>query len=196
MHKVISATNLTRGDLIAVRVKARNIDGWVAYSQQNIYGALIETEPDAPVLISYNPLTSKNNKIDIFWTLIETSYNGGSPVLGYQISVKIDNTWSNITVNSPTTTNYTISGLYGGIAYQFVVAGYNKYGVGKSTQILNVIAGQQPSTVDPPTVTTAQAYVTITWTKPFENYSNITGYKVYIQDGSHLFTDATLDCNS
>jgi len=46
MSEVIRLTELKRGDLIAVRVKARNENGWTAYSQQNVQGALIETVPD------------------------------------------------------------------------------------------------------------------------------------------------------
>lgn len=45
MSKVIQETGLTRGELIVVRIKARNENGWEAFSQQNIDGAVIATEP-------------------------------------------------------------------------------------------------------------------------------------------------------
>lgn len=55
------------------------------FSQQNSFGAVIETEPDALSILEYDPLTSSNNKIDLNWSLLDPSKNGGSPVLGYEI---------------------------------------------------------------------------------------------------------------
>jgi len=45
MSKIRAETLLTQEELIIVRVRARNENGWEAFSQQNVIGAVIETEP-------------------------------------------------------------------------------------------------------------------------------------------------------
>ena len=125
---MISVAALSRGQLIIVRVRARNVNGWHAYSQYNFLGALIETEPDSLSGLTFDPYTSKSNQIVISWTLLTESQNGGSPVQGYQILVDEDGTPPSPTLVDDIKSTYTILGTTGGLTYDITITAYNKYG--------------------------------------------------------------------
>jgi hypothetical protein len=47
-----------------------------------------------------------------------------------------------------------------------------------------------------PTVTIYDSFVLAQWTEPFDNYSPVIGYQVFIQDWATQFIDVTLDCQN
>jgi hypothetical protein len=61
MSRIRTLTGLSRGELIVARVRARNENGWDSYSQQNVQGALIETEPDQITDFTYDITQSSNS---------------------------------------------------------------------------------------------------------------------------------------
>ena len=54
MSKIRTLTGLSKGEIIVARVKARNENGWDSYSQQNVQGAVIETEPEQITDLQYD----------------------------------------------------------------------------------------------------------------------------------------------
>lgn len=162
MQRVIEITGLQRGELIQARVKARNENGWEAYSQQNVEGARIETEPDAPPSLSWLTYESKNDHIDLEWELIFLLNNGGSEVLGYELYVQHGADLTIFTFD-PDVVEYSVTELIGGETYVFSLAGFNKYGVGATTDTLTVIAAQEPDPVVSVSVVIQGSYALITW---------------------------------
>ena len=127
---MIALTSLTEGQLIVARVRARNINGWEAYSQQNIVGALIETEPKT-MNIGFNPFLSSVTTVVITWTALEITNIGGSPVTSYSIQYQVygSGAWNQLQVGFQLLT-YTVTGLTGGLNYDFKIQAFNKYGPG------------------------------------------------------------------
>lgn len=77
-------------------------------------GAIVETEPDPLDILEYDPYTSSNTKVDLHWTLLDSSKNGGSAVIGYEIKyLKEGESWASIDVGDSVIT-YSISSLIGG----------------------------------------------------------------------------------
>lgn len=180
MSDMRQLTMLGRGELIVARVKARNVNGWHAYSQQNVEGAVIETEPHAIAEVSFSLTESTNDQIVLLWTM---PANGGSDILGFEIkqSVKDSNTWSTVTVDASLVT-YTLSeSISAGTTYLITVSSFNKYGSSADSSALQVTTGQAPEQVAAPLLNTEdQLYVVVTWTQPFENYAQILGYQVFV----------------
>jgi hypothetical protein len=103
-------------------------------------------------MLNYSPFSSSNTKVDLYWSLLDASKNGGSPVLGYEIRFQKDGqAWDSVTVGEWITT-YTINALVGGTTNLFTIAPFNKYGVGIHTAELSIIAGQEPDQVAAPSI--------------------------------------------
>ena len=105
-----------------------------------MFGAVVETEPDALATLDYDKIESSNTRVVLLWTSLPTHQNGGSEVLGYKLRYrKADVEWQTIEVGA-TETTYTVTGLLGGTNNFFTIAPFNKYGVALHTTELSVIA--------------------------------------------------------
>jgi hypothetical protein len=96
----------------------------------------------------------------------------------------------------PSVNTYTLEDLTGGTVYQITIAANNKYGFAVTSPTLTVRAGQEPDMVFSPIVTVVHQYAQIEWDAPFENYSPIVSYQVFVQNSALTFVDATHDCNN
>ncbi len=69
--------------------------------------------------------SSSSTQITISWTLLTTDSDiGGSPILGYTIQSAVDGAtpaWAPLAALGPTASQYTATGLTGGVAYIFQV---------------------------------------------------------------------------
>jgi len=81
-----SPYSLTLGTLVQAKVKATNVIGDSAFSQENTAGATIETEPGVVNTLEMNILTSTNEQVVLEWALLSTlAETGGSTILNYVI---------------------------------------------------------------------------------------------------------------
>jgi hypothetical protein len=89
MTSIETLTALTVDELIQVKVRAHNGDGWGEYSEINTSGATIETEPLEMDLVSYDTTATTNSQIKVTWTDISGTSAGGSSVTisGYVIEM-------------------------------------------------------------------------------------------------------------
>jgi hypothetical protein len=80
MSSIIEETGLVRDDLIRVKVRAYNSKGWGPYSEINIEGASIETEPDQMSIPDFDLTTSTQDQITLSWSELTGSKRGGANV--------------------------------------------------------------------------------------------------------------------
>lgn len=70
-----------------MRAKAQNAIGFGPYSQVNVAGSLIETEPAQVEGLDFDKVTSTVTTIDLSWSALEGfPQTGGSEILSYKIS--------------------------------------------------------------------------------------------------------------
>jgi hypothetical protein len=95
---------LELGDLIEVRAKATNNIGESAFSQINVEGSLIETEPAQVSGLDFDIVTSTITSIDLSWNEFTTfEETGGVPILNYKVitTANGEETEAGLPVNSP-----------------------------------------------------------------------------------------------
>jgi len=103
--------------------------------------------PDAPLLLKNVPSITTGYQVGLSWT--EGDYNGGSPVIDYQVSIANENSpIFNIFASKITTTYFTVTDITPGIIYYFLVQSRNLVGYSAYSESISVLAAQIP---DPPT---------------------------------------------
>ena len=107
---------------------------------------------------------------------------------------KSDDNWSVETgVGTPSNRSYTITGLSGGVKYEFQLRAHNDSGHGPWSQA----AGDEPTTVKPAApaitdVTRSDSTLAVVWTAPADTGGGVTAYDVrYIETSE----DETMDAN-
>ncbi len=82
---------MVKGDLIKVKARAYNLYEWGQYSQLNVEGATVETEPVSILTLTYEDTpVSNNDQVKLMWTKItSTSDIGGSALLDYRIYSRV-----------------------------------------------------------------------------------------------------------
>lgn len=64
-------SGLRQGDLIRAKIRAKNVNGWGAYSQLNFVGAMIETTPLQMIKPSFSIPDSSLTQVHLLWTPLE-----------------------------------------------------------------------------------------------------------------------------
>ncbi len=191
MDTLRTQSNLRQGDLIRAKIRARNLNGWGAYSQVNFAGAVVETRPLKMQSPSFDISSSNNNEIKLTWIpLTLGAETGGIPVDEYRVSYKLDadTTWT--TVTSATSGFTVISSLTAGSTYNFKVFAVNKYGVGPDSDTVSIVAGQRPDpAVTAPTLSLTGVYVQIVWDAAIPNHVPVDAYKILIKGKDGTFSE-------
>ena len=108
--------SLPWGSTVIAKVLATNSLGSSDYSQ-NGSGAKIITKPDAPISLTEDTTIKSPTILGISWT--PPTFNGGTPITNYLISIaKFDEDFSATPVDV-TTTNYKAESLIAGVSYKF-----------------------------------------------------------------------------
>ena len=185
MSEVITATNLIKGNLIAVRVKAQNIVGYSDVSNWNTSGATIKVKPQAPTTSpTRNSLTSTTQIVVDFGPL-DSSMNGGSDITSYALQMQVSGVWQEVIgISSPnlSTTATAASPAFtitSGDRYTFRWMAINIFGTSDpspTSQILAATIPDQPSPVSISVLTNGD--LQISWTEP----TNTGGSGVLITD--------------
>jgi len=104
-----SPYSLNWGDSVYAKVKATNIVGDSSTSSEG-NGAVILTNPDAPVTLANNAATTSATTIAMTWSA--GSSNGGTPVIDYRVNYKLSTDGSfAVLATGVTTTSYTTTAL-------------------------------------------------------------------------------------
>ena len=128
---------LTPNTIYSFKVTARNsVGNSVLSTAVSIRAAKI---PDAPINLANVPAITTAYQIGLSWT--EGVYNGGSPVLDYQVEYKIttDATYT-VYASGYTFTSITVTSLTPGVTYMFRVMDRNVVGSSGYSSTISILA--------------------------------------------------------
>jgi len=130
-------------------------------------GAIILTNPDAPVNLAETIASRSATSITLSWEL--GTANGGAPVLDYRLSTdQSTETWI-ILASGITNRFYTATGLTAGQTYQFKVEARNSYGYSSYSLSRSILCATFPSTPIAPVTSVSVNNVIVTLTPPASN---------------------------
>jgi hypothetical protein len=104
-------------------------------------GAVILTNPDAPLNLANDPTVTLATQIGLTWTI--GVYAGGSPVIDYQVTYLDPHVGVfSILQSGITATHFTVTGLSAGTTYTFEVQSRNIYGFSTYSSQVLILAAQ------------------------------------------------------
>lgn len=180
----------TLNQVIAVRVSAKNDNGWGLPSVANTVGAVARTLPSAMIPATRGDDTTES-KIQVVWvTQTVDSETGGAPILSYNMQwdqgTGNDNSWVDL-VGYPTnylSTTYTvIEGVIKDIGYRFRLRSKNIYGFGPFSPVAVIRSSDVPESPVPATTSLDDVDVLIEWVAPYDNSEAITAYDMQVLQG-------------
>jgi hypothetical protein len=158
-------------------------------------GAIMILVPNAPIDLLKTAAGSSQSVISFTWT--PASFDGGSPVIDYQVSWD-QGTGSFVILQSGVlTASYTTTvTLTPGNTYAFKVKSRNLVGFSVASSSLTVLAAQISDVPAAPTTTISGAFIIVTWTAPYNGATAITAYSITIKtsDGVSYLADE-INCN-
>ena len=194
-----SHTGLTPDTTLYYRVSAINEEGTGPSSNVD-HATIYATVPGAPTgLEAMANVANGSSQIDLSWTA--PTYDGGSPVTGYQVEVSEDgeSQWEELEANtSSTAAKYSHTGLTPDTTLYYRVSAINEEGTGPSS---NVDDATTDATVPgAPTGLEAMAkgssQIDLSWTAPtYDGGSPVTGYRIEVSITRGL-TWSTLEQNT
>ena len=191
-------------------------------SDKEIFLAFVVTICVASLIVSFDDLDYKNNsqafaqtssvpdavtdviatpgngQVHLSWTAPD---NNGSPIISYKIirwetGSDVFTTFPNLSTN----TEAIASGLKNNISYSFKVIAVNSIGSSNDSNVVSAKPSTSASASDIPNavtdlvVTRGDTKVTMKWTKPNDNGSPITSYRItYWEVGTDDFNKKTVD---
>lgn len=193
---------LSKGQLIIVVARAFNLYEWGQFSQVNVEGATLETEPVGVTTLAFVDTAESNNmQVKLSWTKLTSSSDiGGSPLTKYTLYQRLQGqtTWTvSQTITDTTLSQTVVTGLTGGQNYEYLLSASNTHGE-SSLSLSNVLryrASQVPDTPDAVvTSVVTNVNVKIQWTAPNANSQPILEYQVVIanRDGSSFIETKAL----
>ena len=189
------AFNLAWGSEIFAKVTAINDAGNSEFSDEGA-GGFIYTVPDAPINLSNDPAITDTNQIGLTWS--EGTFNGGSPVIDYTVSLSEESSEQFTDyVTNIVGTSTTVEDLTDNKSYKFYVRARNVAGFSEPSQIVAVstlslfIAEQASAPLnlrDVPSITNANQ-IGLEWDVPEDDGgSAITDYRLWmLKDGEGAF---------
>ena len=93
-----------------------------------------------------------------------------------------------------TATTYTKTGATEGVTYQFKVQARNTVGYSEDSSTVSILAASVPATPSAPVTTLIGSDIGVSWTKPAIMGSEITSYKISLQDSNANWHE-TSSCN-
>jgi hypothetical protein len=189
-----TTTSLTYNTYFNFKVESRNAFGF-STSFSNDVLILNAVPPTAPLALANYAVITAAGIVGLTWSPV--AYDGGSPVIDYQISyMPVGGTFS-VLVTGVTTTSYTASSLTADVVYTFKVTARNLVGLGADSSAVTIRAAAIPDVPAAPTTTVnTNISVTITWVAPYNGGSQITGYTVAIrQSDGTTYSQESANCN-
>lgn len=166
---------LTPGTTYQLRVSCFSAGGQSNYSDP----CTVTTDAISPGQCSALKVHGKPkaNSITIRWS--EPDYNGGAPVLEYEVEMVSPDS-SRSLVHKSKETECTAINLLPGSEYSFEVRAVNRIGPGPWSEILTVMSGPAPpdQPIAPSVVCKSPFHVFVEWQEPKSNGSPITEYRL------------------
>jgi hypothetical protein len=189
------AFSLPWGSEIFAKVSAINAAGNSEFSDLGA-GGFIYTVPDAPVNLANDPSITDTNQIGLIWS--EGTFNGGSPVIDYTVSLSEESSEQFTDyVTGVVGTSTTVADLTDNKSYKFYVRARNVAGYSEPSQIiaastLSLFVPEQASAPlnlrDVPSITNANR-IGLEWDAPEnDGGSVITDYRLWmLKEGDGAF---------
>ncbi|XP_018325859.1 fibronectin type-III domain-containing protein 3A isoform X2 [Agrilus planipennis] len=166
---------LTPGTTYQLRVSCISSGGRSNYSDP----CTVTTDAISPGKCSALKLHGKpkTNSVTVRW--LEPDYNGGAPVLEYEIEMVGPDSSRNI-MHKSKETECTVSGLSPGCTYTLIVRAVNRIGTGPWSEPLTVTSGAAPPDAPgaPLVVSKSPFHVFVEWQEPHHNGAPITEYRL------------------
>jgi hypothetical protein len=186
--------SLPWGSSVYAYVVAQNGYG-VSSSSTVKNGAIILTNPDAPVTFVENLATKSATSIGVTWA--EGASNGGTVIIDYRLSYD-QGTGSgsfSVLIESLTSKSYVATGLTPGLTYTFKVQARNSFGFSTYSSSLATLCAFVPKKTVAPVSTISTNTVVLTWTAPYNNGSPITSYTIGIADSNGDYITSITGCD-
>ena len=179
------------GKTYKFKVTATNFVGTSDFSE--VIAVLAATVPDKPINLQFLPNDSNAYQVALKWE--SGAYDGGSPLLSYTILYSEGLSQMTVYMEDPEywddlygTMQFIATGLTPGKSYRFAVQARNAIGLSKQSEILSVLAAQEP---DAPTglqnwaSTTSGNTVGLQWASPsFDGGSAVIDFVVWAKSSS------------
>ena len=150
---------------------------------------------NVPIAITNLKATPGDGKVSLSWSVSSTALKD---ITGFSVREYKSGSDSFVTHSVVgKTTSVTIDGLTNGIPYGFRVHAVNSEGIGPQSNIAHVIpispakptSANAPATIGDLKAISGDTQVKLTWTAPYDNEFEITGYKItQLKAGSSSFT--------
>ena len=181
--------DLALQDLVVARVRATNELGPGPFSEANLAGALVETEPAAMAGPTRGAGTGTTG-IELNWAPLTSPEDGHSPVTTYALDwdagAGTGAPWASLagSASDYLLASYVVTaGVSAGTAYRFRLRAANFWGWGAYSPVATIVAATTPSQPAAPTtaVGSAAGAIEISWAAPDSQGDPITSYLVEIQ---------------
>lgn len=141
--------------------------------------------------------------IGLVWdALLSATDTGGSPILNYKIRwnqgslINVFEDKETVAATGASVYAASIDSLTGGSYYQFTILAENVHGWSAESQVFTENAAAKPDKVASFTTTIEGTFIKVDWSSPFNNYREITGYRVTIKDkGTGLYVEDKSLCD-
>lgn len=167
--------NLTPGTTYQLRVSCISAGGHSNYSDP----CTVTTDAVSPGQCASPRLVgkAKSNSITVRWAAPD--YNGGAPVLEYELEMESPDS-APLLVHKSKETECTVTDLRPGCNYTFKVRAINRIGAGSWSDSVTVTSGAAPPGQPEPPITTCKSpfHVAVEWQEPVTNGAPITEYRL------------------
>jgi len=150
--------------------------------------------PDAPVSLADVEAVTNKDQIGLTWS--EGASNVGTVVIDYKMWYAEQGEVFTVLAENIVPTDYTALALTTGVWYQFKVQARNAEGHGPLSNVVTILAAQEPDQPAAPTTVWTRDFVTIVWTEPTINGAEILSYNIQIrQKDDTTFSNALSHCD-
>lgn len=111
----------------------------------------------------------------------EGAANGGTPVIDYRIWYKPDSGTYEVLTEFLQAKEFTANPLTTGVWYSFKVQARNSEGYGDFSNVIRVLAAQEPDKPETPVTVWTRDFVTVQWVEPVINGAAILSYNVQLR---------------
>jgi hypothetical protein len=157
-------------------------------------GAVITTNPDAPVNLLEDETQRTKSTLAITWE--DAPFTGGAVIIDYRVSIAEQGGSYSVLASNVAERTYLAVDLISGVIYSLKVESRNSYGYSVYSDAITLLAAFIP---DPPlivTTTNSGDQVLVKWASPNMNGSPVTSYRIFIREhNSQTYTEESVECD-
>ena len=186
-NPTFTLTNLDNGTTYQARLRATNAAGTGPASAP--FPLAPFTTPDAPEAVS---VTDEDGAARITF---EPPWNGGSPILHYEIQLEEDGPYETVSA-SDTNPTFTLTNLDNGTTYEARLRATNVAGTGPASDPFPLAPFTTPDAPENLSATPTPDSVTVTFAPGFDGGRAVTGFERKLNDGSWVALDPVVESGS